>query len=607
MKQYLLLFIAGCLLLTGIHAQPRSPLEATELVANRIVDRVDFSFILKVNEANNKFNSLKQIDFGKEFGLGKPGVAYALTAITSEEDQEILVDISHNDGLKLWLNDSLIYYSRRQREVYLFRGERSLELDTTLRFPLRKGNNRLLLKSETRGKEWMVYLQPSGTLIEFLDASSIGFGLQGISDIDKSVYELSNWLIAGPFPDTISGEFSSGLDAAYPPEKKIMFGNLYQYGEVKISWTIPKTDIFADVKDAHPLWGSYYNYNYHTGGVAWTMMHLSDITGNVKYDNYAKKYCDFMIQTKPFVEYQVHNLHGSNSVNNLMIETPLLDFTLAPSLPFIYRLTRDKVFDNRKQYETWVNGMLRYAIDEQSRAAEGNFNRNTPEKYTTWTDDMFMGLPFLMLASEYTTDPSLKQTLLNDAASQVLAFNEKVFNKQDKLYQHAQYSERKVKMPYWTRANGWGIWAVTEVLLGLPENNPYYRRILKHYQEHVETLVKYQSAESGFWNNIIDVPASGAETSGTAIITMAIARGINHGWIPRDKYEASVLNGWKALDSVISSDGQVAGICMGTMCSEDINYYLQRPILDNDSHGILGLIMAGIEVQEMLSQKKTGK
>jgi len=607
MKQNLLLLIVGCLLFTGIQAQQRSPLQAVELVANRIVDRVDFSFILKVNEANNKFNSLKHIDFGKEFGLGKAGVAYALTAISSETDQDMLVDISHNDGLKIWLNDSLIYHSAGQREVYLVRGERSLELDTTLRFPLRKGNNRLLLKSETRGKEWIVYLQPSGTLIEFRDASSIGFGLQGISDVDKSVYELSNWLIAGPFPHTLSGKSSSGLDVAYPPEKKIMFGNLYEYGDVKIAWTIPKTDIFADVKDAHPLWGSYYNYNYHTGGVAWTMMHLSDFSGNTKYDNYAKKYCDFMIQTKPFVNYQVHNLHGSNSVNNLMIETPLLDFTLAPSLPFIYRLTRDKLFASRPEYETWGNGMIRYAIDEQSRSPEGNFNRNTPEKYTTWTDDMFMGLPFLMLASEYTADPSLKQTLLNDAASQVLAFNEKVFNKQDKLYQHAQYSARQVKMPYWTRANGWGIWAVTEVLQGLPENNPYYRKILKHYREHVETLVKYQVAESGFWNNVIDVPASGAETSGTAIITMAIARGINQGWIPREKYEAAVLNGWKALDTVISSEGEVAGICMGTMCSEDINYYLQRPILDNDSHGILGLIMAGIEVEKMLNDTVKGK
>jgi len=130
---------------------------------------------------------------------------------------------------------------------------------------------------------------------------------------------------------------------------------------------------------------------------------------------------------------------------------------------------------------------------------------------------------------------------------------------------------------------------------------------LKHYREHVETLVKYQVAESGFWNNVIDVPASGAETSGTAILTMAIARGINQGWIAREKYEAAVLNGWKALDSVISSEGEVAGICMGTMCSEDINYYLQRPILDNDSHGILGLIMAGIEVEKLLNDTVKGK
>jgi unsaturated rhamnogalacturonyl hydrolase len=43
---------------------------------------------------------------------------------------------------------------------------------------------------------------------------------------------------------------------------------------------------------------------------------------------------------------------------------------------------------------------------------------------------------------------------------------------------------------------------------------------------------------------------------------------------------------------------------MGTMCSEDLNYYLSRPIVDDDSHGMLGLIMAGIEVQKMIDETK---
>ena len=103
----------------------------------------------------------------------------------------------------------------------------------------------------------------------------------------------------------------------------------------------------------------------------------------------------------------------------------------------------------------------------------------------------------------------------------------------------------------------------------------------------------------GFWYNVIDKPESKDETSGTAILTLAIARGVNEGWLDK-KYKENALKAWAALESTIEEDGTVHGICMGTMCSEDFNYYYERPILDDDSHGILGLIFAAIEVDRLL-------
>jgi rhamnogalacturonyl hydrolase YesR len=154
-------------------------------------------------------------------------------------------------------------------------------------------------------------------------------------------------------------------------------------------------------------------------------------------------------------------------------------------------------------------------------------------------------------------------------------------------------------MPHWSRANGWAIWAVSEVLKAVPDNHPAYKQLKAHFKKHVDGLIRLQDA-SGFWFNVLDEPASKQETSGTAIFTMAIARGINQGWLGREEYERYAIRGWKALNSVIDSDGTVHGICMGTMCSEDLQYYLDRPILDDDSHGILGLIFAAIEMQKLL-------
>ena len=56
--------------------------------------------------------------------------------------------------------------------------------------------------------------------------------------------------------------------------------------------------------------------------------------GGQRFNDYANRYTDFMIDTKPFVKYQMETLNEYNSVNHHMMNVPLLDFTLAPSLPF---------------------------------------------------------------------------------------------------------------------------------------------------------------------------------------------------------------------------------------------------------------------------------
>jgi len=141
--------------------------------------------------------------------------------------------------------------------------------------------------------------------------------------------------------------------------------------------------------------------------------------------------------------------------------------------------------------------------------------------------------------------------------------------------------------------------------MALPKNHRNYKPILKFYQEHVNSLIRYQN-QNGFWLNVLDRSDSREEVSGTAIFTMAIARGISHGWLDSKKYRSYAEKGWEAITSQIQEDGTVINICYGTMCSEDVNYYLNRPFYDNDTHGLFAVIFAGIEMQK-LKNNTTGK
>ena len=591
-----LLLLACSLRLT---AQPNvsamdDPLAVVQLIGDKLIRDTPFKYRLILQSNNPVFNGLHFVDFGRTFGVDKPAVAYAYTQLTSESDRELTVQTAHNDGCKIWVNGELVYQKLGRNDLEIHFEERSVEMTDEFTIRLKKGQNSLLVKSETYGNEWVVYLQPPSLKGAIL-SESISYpeiGLKSVPNVDQKIAEITNWLVIGPFAH------ANGMETVYAPEKELVFGKMYEGSVSPITWTIPKKEVLGDLIDPLP-WGTNYHWNYHNGGVAWAMQHLAEVTGEAKYNQYATSFCDFHINGAPFVNYQVKTLRAVHSANNTFLFSPLLDFTLAPALPFIYKLRKEGAFANRDAYEKYVGRILKYAKYEQVRLPGSNiYTRLTPEKYTTWVDDMFMGIPFLIQAAQFAGSPEEKKLFLDDAANQAVRFNEQVWNKEANLYMHAKYSEKDVKLPHWSRANGWGIWAITEVLMVLPKNHPNYRTILAHYRKHVDALVALQN-ENGFWLNVLDRPDSKEEVSGTAIFTMAIARGVTHGWLNAKKYKPHAMKGWEALKTQIKPDGTVHNICYGTMCSEDVNYYLNRPFYDNDTHGLFAVLFAGIEVSKM--------
>ncbi len=602
MKNILLSLILIVYSTFNLPAQPgvsamEDPLAVVKLIGDKLVRDTPFEYRLSLPVNNQKFDGLHFIDFGRTFGTLQPAVAYAYTHLTASTDTEMTLQTAHNDGCKIWVNGQLVYEKQGKHKLELRFEERSVEMENQFSINLKKGENSLLVKSESFGKEWVVYLQPpslKGAVVsEAVEYPEIG--LKSVPNVDLKISQLTNWLVIGPFanPDV------KGIDTPYEPEKEIVFGKMYEGSTAPITWTIPKIEVLGDLIDPLP-WGTNYTWNYHNGGVAWAMQYLAEVTGKEKYNRYATNFCDFHINGGPFVNYQVKVLRAVNSANNGFLFSPLLDFTLAPALPFIYKLRTEKSFSNRDAYEKYIERMIKYAKVEQVRLPESNiYTRLTPEKYTTWVDDMFMGIPFLIQASQYVGTPEERKLFLDDAANQAVLFNDQVWDKDANLYMHAKYSGKDAKLPHWSRANGWGIWATTEVLKVLPKNHPSYKILLAYYREHVDALVALQN-NNGFWLQVLDRPDSREEVSGTAIFTMAIALGITNGWLNEKKYKPYALKGWDALKTQIEPDGTVHNICYGTMCSEDVNYYLDRPFYDNDTHGLFAVLFAGIEMHKML-------
>ncbi len=103
------------------------------------------------------------------------------------------------------------------------------------------------------------------------------------------------------------------------------------------------------------------------------------------------------------------------------------------------------------------------------------------------------------------------------------------------------------------------------------------------------------------WHQVLDHPDSYEETSCTAMFVLGIARGVTNGWLD-DTYRESALNGWKALTNKIDSNGVVHGICRGTGVGDNLQFYFNRPTIDNDPRGLGAVITAGIEISKLLNK-----
>ena len=572
----------------------KNPLNAARLIGDKLIRETPFAYRLEVARNHRVFDRMHCVDFGRTFGLGRPAAAYAWTRLTVPAAMTVKIQIEHSDGCKIWLNGREVCHRPGDRKLNLRRDERSFEMSHEFEAALQRGANTLLIKSETSGGEWRVYLQPpshKGAVVNGVAHPEIG--LRGVPNVDDKIAELTNWLVIGPFENR-----HRDLSGVLPPEEQLVFGRMYPGLDGPVTWTIPKVEILGGMIDPLP-WGTNYHWNYHNGGVAWAMQCLAEASGELKYAHYANRFCDFHLEGIPFVEHQVKTLSAVESANHWIVDTPLLDFTLAPSLPFVHRLRTEPQFARRPDYEQWVARMMHYARHEQIRLpGAGIYTRTTPVKYTTWVDDMFMGIPFLVQAARYAADPDLRRSLLDDAANQTVGFNSQVWDPEAGLYMHAHYSDNPVKLPHWSRCNGWAIWAMSEVLLHLPATHPRHAAILQHFQGFAANLLRLQTAE-GFWLNVLDRPDSAPEVSGTAIFVMALARGVAHGWLPEAVYHPAVVRGWDALATRIDPDGTVHDICAGTMCTEDEEYYVRRPFYDNDTHGLFAVIFAALELHRL--------
>ncbi len=323
-----------------------------------------------------------------------------------------------------------------------------------------------------------------------------------------------------------------------------------------------------------------FDWSYYNGVV---MEGLYDIymaapENGRKYYDYVKSYLDAMITSDEagkveldkrlagYVDY--HGLDCYKTAALLMKITNGHDvyMELADKL---YRVVTDDAYSNSKGNiisKEYMEEALGYNYWH-------SWARGNAPKYKVWLDGIYMLQPFLTAYAAMKKDThqlELIKKRFDWVAQNMLTSNG--------MYYHACNDREDVCKFFWTRAIGWYVMAMVDVMeSGGAEFAEYLSTNLKLC---IDGMLKYQHT-NGMWANLADMPVTETnrlETSGTAMLVYGILKAVRLDWLPAD-YRIYAIKGFTAITEEKLTENGLEDIYMKAAANnsnnyEDIEYYM---------------------------------
>jgi rhamnogalacturonyl hydrolase YesR len=206
--------------------------------------------------------------------------------------------------------------------------------------------------------------------------------------------------------------------------------------------------------------------------------------------------------------------------------------------------------------------------------------------HSEMSDSVFMGGPILAAAGKLTG-----QTKYFDMAARHLAFMQKLCLRPDGVYRHSPLNDAA-----WGRGNAFPALGLALTLSRFRKDHPAYPKLVRDFQNHMAVLAKYQGPD-GMWREVIDRPGAYPEFSATAMIMVAMQRGVRNGWLEAKVYEPRIRAAWQGLLLRIGANGELLDVCESTGKQKQADDYLKRAAsLELDARGGGMALLAATEL-----------
>lgn len=376
-----------------------------------------------------------------------------------------------------------------------------------------------------------------------------------------------------------------------------------QFGEYS-AWSVKIAD--SEIKrrgDSLMLGGSdpKAKWRYTTGLFLQSLLDLWQATGNHKYYEYVQNTIDsFVKEDGNIAAYKMSdfNLDKINSGKVLLR---------------LYRETGDEKYRQATE-------VLYTQLQNQPRTSEGGFWHKKRYPWQMWLDGIYMSGPFyaeygLMFEKEEALEDVLTQIRLIDTHTRDAETGLRYHGWDESREQAWADSLSGCSPHFWGRAMGWYAMALVDLLDFIPAEDIRREQVLEVLNDLLKSVKKYQD-ESGLWYQIVNLserPGNYLESSCTAMFVYTMAKALNNGYID-NSFRAATLAGYKGLiaNKLKSNDNdsiRLSGICgvagLGGNPYRDgsFGYYISEPIVSNDLKGVGPFIMAGLQMEKLLSKQ----
>jgi unsaturated rhamnogalacturonyl hydrolase len=343
-------------------------------------------------------------------------------------------------------------------------------------------------------------------------------------------------------------------------------------------------------------------WNYEMGVVLTGFEKLATFTSDKKYTEYTKKIIDHFITADG--QIRTYNLEEYNSDN----------IPTGRQLLHLYKNTKEE------KYKTAATELYKQLAWQPRNKIGGYWHKL---KYPTqmWLDGLYMAQPFAVEYAVLFNDTKKFDDIINQ-----FVWMEKYSRDAKTGLLYHGWDESKLQKwanpqtglspEFWSRAMGWYMMALVDVLDHLPVSYKRRSELIAILNRLSTALVKFQDAKEGVWWQVTDKAnqqLNYLESSSSAMFLYALSKAVNKKYISINfkpavtKAYNGIIKNFVRVDEAGSVHylQAVAGAGLGGTPYRDgsYSYYVNEPKRDDDLKAIGPFIQACIEYELLFPQK----